>query len=237
MWHCRYSSVINGRGQPPIILISWAAAPDPNKVIRIKKGREWDPSGGSTLGDDIKKQYPPGQRIYVGSDPNWNGKIVENGSFPSELLKTSNGGTTLVADIVDKWSQLEKAYENKFGFSFTPASGIRTYEKQVELKRKWTADGLPHFAATPGTSKHGWGLGIDMTMRDSNGKKIGLKPPPGVERKDHPAYDSEPYKWLVANAPTYGFHNPPWARQTSPKTPWEPWHFEWIDQISILKKK
>ena len=37
-------------------------------------------------------------------------------------------------------------------------------------------------------------------------------------------FQSDVYKWLKANAPTYSFHNPSWAQEGGSNP--EPWHFE-----------
>jgi LAS superfamily LD-carboxypeptidase LdcB len=48
------------------------------------------------------------------------------------------------------------------------------------------------------------------------------------------AFDTEEYKWLLANAPTYGWHHPSWAKRTGSKP--EPWHWELTNQSSYIKK-
>jgi LAS superfamily LD-carboxypeptidase LdcB len=259
LWECRYA----GKNyKPPIILMQYlndGSAADKIQADKTQSGEKKNapgatkpaaPKAGAKTAADFKCTEPvtkdnpnpcrpPDQRIYVGSNAAWHGKIVENGSFPAELIGKTNWGTPLIIDIVPYWNQLETAFEQKFGFTFKYASGNRTYAKQVELKGSWSRKrsepdkegktySLASYAAPPGSSNHGWAVAVDLSMRYKKGvKRYRTTPPKGYTRKNHPFYGKEAYKWLFANAPTYGFHNPPWARQTSPKKPWEPWHWEW----------
>ena len=192
---------------------------------------------GNVVGDYGASTGTPGnwgapeKRQYVGSNSTWKGKTVENGKIPIKLLYTSNEGTVVLVDTVENWNKLEAAYFKEFNFRLGKGAGMRTYDAQVATKKRHIAKGTPNYAAKPGTSKHGWGLAVDVTVRDDTGKKVSL--PSGVAKKNHPGYGFKPYKWLLANAPTYGFHNPGWARQTG--SIFEPWHFEWIDEKSVLK--
>ena len=170
--------------------------------------------------------YPaPLARYYVGTNSRFHNQLVYNGSFPQELLGVSNEGTTLVKETVSYWNNLEHAFFQQFGFKLGKAGGVRSYKKQIEAKKNHIAKGTPNYAATPGTSKHGWGLAADWGVRDANGAKV----------KGDAQYDSVTYKWMLANAPRFGFHNPPWARRGA-SGPDEPWHFEWIKFSSIIKK-
>ena len=79
---------------------------------------------------------------------------------------------------------------------------------------------MGYYAATPGTSKHGWGVAFDWHDKKGNRQKKG--------------FDSDEYKWMFENAPKYGFHNPKWAQKGG--RPAEAWHFEWIEFSNIIKR-
>lgn len=136
---------------------------------------------------------------------------VENGKVPSELLKKSKHHkyAKFLVDVIDDYDNLHNAFRDHFEKNLILTDHYRSYEAQVKLK----AD-KPKAAATPGTSMHGWGLAFDFNHIDSEYGIAGGK-------RD---FDSDVYKWLYANAPTYNFHNPPWARPGGSKP--EAWHFE-----------
>ena len=77
------------------------------------------------------------------------------------------------------------------GHTVRVGEGWRSYEGQVAAKRKWTAKGKPHMAATPGKSRHGWGLAADLEYGTAEARK-----------------------WVHANAHRYGLRFPmsyePW---------------------------
>jgi D-alanyl-D-alanine carboxypeptidase/Transglycosylase-like domain len=77
-------------------------------------------------------------------------------------------------------------------------------------------------SATRGNSNHGWGLAIDVKYLTSNA-----------------GFDSPAYQWLAANAASYGWINPSWAKPVSlggnghgghaggSSNVFEPWHWEY----------
>jgi len=175
--------------------------------------------------------YPsPLRRQYVGSVAAYKGKLVENGKIPEGLLGKTNAGTKIIKDLVPGWNKLEKAYYDRFGFKLGYGAGIRSYQTQIDVKVRWTKKGLPNYAATPGTSNHGWGMAIDIKVRNAKGEKV------EGHGKTHPGYDTVTYKWMMENASKFGFHNPSWARKTSRKGPYEPWHWEAIRGSNFIKK-
>ena len=148
-------------------------------------------------------------RSYRGSG---GAQDVENGKLPSELLKKSkhHKWAKFLVDVIDDYDNLHAAFKEAFdGKNLILTDHYRTYSAQVDLKRR-----KPKAAAPPGSSMHGWGLAFDFDHRDSSYDISGGK-------RD---FESDVYKWLYKNAPTYNFHNPPWARPTGSKP--EPWHFE-----------
>lgn len=76
----------------------------------------------------------------------------------------------------------------------------RSYARQVDVYRR-----TPSLAAVPGTSRHGWGLAVDLGC--------------GV-----PQFGSPNYNWMRANAPRFHFVHPAWA-EPSGSMP-EAWHWE-----------
>ena len=159
---------------------------------------------------------------YEGVESSFKGKTIYNGSLPTQILRSSNAGTMVLVDIVDDLNQLERAFQAEFNQTMS-GRGNRSYEKQKELKAQWTAKGKPEFAATPGTSNHGWAKAVDFTPITSI--YFGAK---GAGKSDEEAkalaVASPQYKWLTANGSTYGFSQP---------MDWEPWH--WEHKTSVIK--
>ncbi len=126
-----------------------------------------------------------------------------NGKIPASALTSLSFARShmLRCDAAAMLEELSAAYQQRFGEPIGLTDSYRSYASQVS-----TRAAKPGLAAVPGTSNHGWGLAIDLTSPASN---------PG----------SAQYKWLRANAPLYGWDNPPWARSNGSKP--EPWHFEY----------
>ncbi len=92
------------------------------------------------------------------------------------------------------------AYERQSGSALCVTEGYRSYAEQVAVKQR-----LPQLAATPGTSKHGLGLAVDLCG--------------GVQDFSAPAY-----LWLDRNASRYGRFHPAWAEPAGVLP--EAWHWE-----------
>lgn len=92
--------------------------------------------------------------------------------------------------------------------------GYRTYEMQVTLKQKYGS-----FAATPGTSNHGWGIAMDLS---------GIANPINSLKKSNvaraSAYRTPVYKWLFENAWKFGIYSPRSLRDDNGVDEW--WHWE-----------
>ena len=159
---------------------------------------------------------------YIGAYEEFHEQELLNGQLPSELLGRATVGyikPILMKEVIPAYDSLAKAFKQAFPDNDIGASGNRSFAAQVACKAKWVKKGKPHFAATPGTSKHGWALAFDWQDKKGNRKAKG--------------FESDEYKWMFANAPRYGFHNPKWAQPGG--RPQEPWHFEWINFSSIFK--
>lgn len=124
----------------------------------------------------------------------------ENGKLPKSELKQVAGfpGIFAYAETADAMSAMIAA-ARKDGIEIRITDGYRSYEQQVDVKRR-----KGELAATPGKSNHGWGQAFDIAVG---------------------GYDSKTYQWLAKNAHLFGFVNPPWAVKGGSKP--EPWHWEY----------
>ena len=187
---------------------------------------------GATLGaTGGTPPYPaPKQQNYKGQ---YGPLDVENGRLPAKILQIVPGlgnNHKFLVDVVADLTNLTAAFKARFGMDIILTDYYRTYAGQVEAKNKWIALSEPKKAATPGTSNHGWGLAFDFDHKDeSYTSGNGASKFVGVGDSKASGFDSIVYKWLFANAPTYKFHNPSWARPGS-KNP-EAWHFESIKTV------
>ena len=107
-------------------------------------------------------------------------------------------------DAAASITRLAAAFEAAFGRPLYLSDAYRTYAQQVSLK---VTKG--EYAATPGTSNHGWGIAIDAASRVN------------VDGSDE-------HRWMEANAPPFGWLNPYWAVDYNPGNgQHEPWHWEY----------
>lgn len=184
----------------------------------------------SSVGEMVSKEkYPPPQEMeYVGKEARFKGTKFHNGAVPRELLRVGTKGyagarPTLIVDVVDSYDSLCEAFAKEFkGYQLGAYSSIRTYEEQIAMKEKWTERGKPKNAATPGTSKHGWGLAFDAGYWKD-----------GVSSRLRLTFDSKQFKWLASNVGRFGFTHPRWAQQGEKNE--EPWHFEWSNPKEVIK--
>jgi D-alanyl-D-alanine carboxypeptidase len=128
----------------------------------------------------------------------------ENGKLDSSLLCTLWDGNVLRSDAALAFAQLNEQFKAYFGRNICIYEGYRSYEDQVATKRS-----RGYLAARPGKSVHGWGLAFDLCDGDDRGS---------------------PKAWLDANAATYGFENPDWAKWRK----YEPWHWEYMPGTQAL---
>ncbi|HWM05446.1 MAG TPA: NlpC/P60 family protein [Actinophytocola sp.] len=128
----------------------------------------------------------------------WGG--YPNGFIPLTALCPVGTGHVLRCDAAAAYSALNRAYAAAFGRPVCLSDSYRTFTSQVRLYGV-----KPALAAVPGTSNHGWGLAVDLCG--------GIQSFRGAE-----------YAWMAANAPAFGWSNPPWAQQGHGRE--EPWHWE-----------
>jgi len=189
--------------------------------------------------DPYGEYDPPQTGTYIGKfSPS--PVAVTNGDIPSNLLGKTKTGIIILKDIINTpvkdggadWEGLVVAFNKKFperNFPGPNCSGIRSYQGQVNARKNMeSGEGAP--AAYPGTSKHGWGMAIDIDTKASFGKRATKD----KEGKYTEAFNSPEYKWLLENAPTYGWMHPAFA-QAGGSAP-EPWHWEPMNQEKYIKK-
>lgn len=125
-----------------------------------------------------------------------------NGQIPTGLLCPLWGTSDhqLRADAAATFNQMSQAYATAFGGPICVTDSYRPYADQVRLKAA-----KPRLAATPGTSNHGWARATDLCG--------------GIQN-----FNTPQHRWMQANAPTYGWCDPGWARASGSKP--EPWHWE-----------
>ena len=191
------------------------ASPGPNG---LQRGLMWRAKSGNVAGNYAFKCFElsslisdwkagsllgarKGQntRTYTGTVEDYRDQEVANGSLPPALLvksKYAANNMFFLADVVESFDKLAKAYEAKFGKKMTLNYAYRPYSEQVRLKEAEEAEN-GNAAATPGTSNHGWGLAFDFDTTDNT----------GINR-----FKSETYKWMRRKASLFGWSNPSWAR-------------------------
>lgn len=130
--------------------------------------------------------------------------MVQNGRLPlNSLTKTVIGGR-LRDDAAASADRLAYAFYKHFGYPLRATDTYRDYDTQVILKQQ-----KGPYAATPGTSNHGWGVAVDYSSR------INID-------------TSAEHRWMEKNAGAYGWENPLWARNsTTADGMYEPWHWEY----------
>ncbi|GAA1570525.1 hypothetical protein GCM10009789_25060 [Kribbella sancticallisti] len=128
----------------------------------------------------------------------WGG--YSNGLIPTSQLCGLGTGHMLRCDAAAAYQQLASAFRAAFGKTLCITDSYRSYASQVDLYGR-----KPSLAALPGTSNHGWGVAIDLCG--------------GIDR-----FGTAQYRWMEANAGSFGWVHPTWARQGGNRE--EPWHWE-----------
>jgi len=129
-------------------------------------------------------------------------KAYPNGYMPPSALCPlyAAPGESLRRDAAMAFNAMSNAYQHDTGSALCVADGYRPYAEQVAVHIL-----RPKMTATPGTSKHGLGIAVDLCG--------------GVQNFAAPAH-----LWMQRHAPLYGWFHPAWAEPTG-VTP-EPWHWE-----------
>lgn len=125
-----------------------------------------------------------------------------NGLIPRSALcpLASSPNHVLRSDAANAFAALNEAFALEFGSNISITDSYRTLAEQIDVKRR-----KPTLAATPGTSRHGLGIAVDLGD--------------GIQNAD-----SAQHQWMDRNAALYGWINPAWAQNRSGQ--FEPWHWE-----------
>lgn len=145
-------------------------------------------------------------RISFALGPVCDGKSTagqQNGNLdPASLCPLWQApGHRLRADAAAAFDKMSKYHATTVGSPLCVTDSYRSYSEQVDLYQR-----KPGLAAVPGTSNHGWGQAVDFCG--------------GIENTGSAAY-----RWMEANAGTFGWSHPDWAKPSGSKP--EPWHWEY----------
>ena len=121
---------------------------------------------------------------------------------PAALCGLAGGSGALRADAAASFARMTEAHRADRGSGLCVTDSYRPYAAQVSVFRR-----TPRLAAVPGTSRHGWGVALDLGC--------------GVQR-----FGSASYRWMKANAGRYGWVHPSWAEPGGSMP--EPWHWEYV---------
>lgn len=111
-------------------------------------------------------------------------------------------GQSLRADAAAAFNRMTAAAQAGRGSALCVTDSYRSYPRQVSVYAR-----KPDLAAVPGTSRHGYGVAVDLGC--------------GVER-----FGSAAYRWMKVNGPRFGWVHPGWAEPGGGKP--EPWHWEYV---------
>lgn len=128
----------------------------------------------------------------------------------------------LQTEVYNAYKQMRQAALTD-GITLTIVSATRTFNSQLAIwNRKWNrtegSDSLRvrrimRYSSMPGTSRHHWGTDIDFISVETDYWTHGS----GLKA----------YKWLVANAPKYGFYQPYTANPGRTGYAEERWHWSY----------
>lgn len=108
---------------------------------------------------------------------------------PSALTSIGHGDHRLWAPAAEAYTAMEQAAA-KDGVRLKVTDSYRSYEGQVDVARRKGLYSEGGLAAKPGTSEHGWGLSVDLSL------------------------DGRAQAWMRTNAARFGFE------ENVPREPW-----------------
>lgn len=130
-----------------------------------------------------------------------------NGHIPLSALTRCSTGRYLRSDAAASYERMALAFNRVFGPMYM-TDAYRNYAEQVAVKKV-----KGRYAATPGTSNHGWGIAVDFASRINS-------------------HVSREHAWMDAHAAEYGWVNPIWASNSNPNDGmFEPWHWEYVPAL------
>ncbi|MFN2320789.1 MAG: D-alanyl-D-alanine carboxypeptidase family protein [Dermatophilaceae bacterium] len=126
-----------------------------------------------------------------------------NGQFPPSALCPlwEAPGEFAVPNAAVAFNAMSKKFAADFGRPICVVDSYRSFTEQVAVKAT-----RGFWAATPGTSNHGFGRALDLCG--------------GIN-----SFGTIEHLWMKQNAPLFGWFHPSWAAATGPKP--EPWHWEY----------
>ncbi|HUR13965.1 MAG TPA: M15 family metallopeptidase [Mycobacteriales bacterium] len=110
-------------------------------------------------------------------------------------------GQRMRTDASRWFNKMSIYHKQTTGRPLCVTDSYRSYSQQVDVYQR-----KPGLAAVPGTSRHGWGVAVDLGC--------------GVQQ-----FGSANYRWMQANARRFHFVHPAWA-EPSGSMP-EAWHWEY----------
>ena len=147
--------------------------------------------------------------VWVTSVPTADGD-GSNGHMPMSSMCLIPWGTDQIGspqylrcDALSALTPLADAFRAQFGDPLALDLTYRSFAEQVAVAAYYGS-----LAATPGESRHGLGIALDVQ-----------------EWPTVYGFGTERYQWLVAHAPEYGWFAPATVRQTGPYP--EYWHYEY----------
>lgn len=135
--------------------------------------------------------------IFDGKIAAWDG--VRNGEIEAEKLASVsfNKKFFLEKNAEGKLSELNKAFSEKFKRDIPVIEAYKDLATQTSEAQKISGSPLP------GLSNFGWAKVITLYYTNPEG---GIKPLTNIS--DYDPFDDIEYKWLLENAPKYGWINP-----------------------------
>lgn len=117
-------------------------------------------------------------------------KQYGNGRVPSEALSLIEGTSHKLWEPAARSFEAMRSAAAAEGVTIGITDSYRTYESQVDLVRRKGLYSQGGLAAEPGTSKHGWGIALDLRL------------------------DGTAQAWMRANGAKYGYV------ENVPREPW-----------------
>ena len=117
-------------------------------------------------------------------------KNFGNGRIPATALSTIEGTPHKLWEPAARSFEAMRSAAAAEGVTIGITDSYRTYESQVDLVRRKGLYSQGGLAAEPGTSKHGWGIALDLRL------------------------DSTAQAWMRANGAKYGYV------ENVPREPW-----------------
>lgn len=135
--------------------------------------------------------------VFNGKISAWDG--VKNGEVAEEKLSpvSFNPKYKLEKTAEAKLSELNNEFKAKFNRNVPVIDAYKDLKTQKEEARKVSGSPLP------GLSNAGWAKSIKLYYSNPEG---GIKPLTSIS--DYDPFDDIEYKWLLENAPKYGWINP-----------------------------